>query len=99
MGRNVTQKIKEQLVVNFNIWNFDSDLGIETAANFLENIIDSTRNQTSVFVVLSAACHCECLSRGSLSIAHDSAIVAVDDRGDSFLSAVGKDVFLRSVVH
>lgn len=68
-------------------------------AYFLENLMDSSWNDSSVFEIRGGSIHSESFSSTSLSIAHDGSVIAIDDRLDNILRAVGKDVFLRGVMH
>ena len=99
MRWDAAEHVEKKFVVDLDVWNPDSDLSIETAANLRENITDCSWNKTSIFVVLSAASHCECLSSSGLTVAHDGTVYTVYDRGNCFLATILKDVFLGSVVH
>lgn len=96
---HVAEHVEQKFVIDLDIWNFDGDLSIETAAYLGENRIYCSRNETSVFVVLSAACHSESFSSRCLTVAHNCAVNSIDYSRDGLLTAVLKNVFLRGVVH
>lgn len=66
-------------IVYFDIADFDCDSLIEFSCDFMINLCDSSWNNTSVFVFSAAPSHCKCFASTSLTIAHDCAIVPLDD--------------------
>jgi hypothetical protein len=46
-----TKHVEHEFIVYFSKRDLNSDLIVETAANFAENFVDSTRNDTSIFVI------------------------------------------------
>ena len=96
--RCLSKHVKHQLIVDLDERHFDSDLIIETAADFGEDFVQCARDESSVLVVASAAGHCEGLAGTSLTIAQDGAIEAVNYFVNSLLSAVFKDVLLGGVM-
>ncbi len=99
MRWDLAEHIEKKFVINLYVWNLDSDLSVETAANLRENCVYSARNQSSVFVVLGAARHSKGFSSSSLAVAHNSAVDAIYNSGDSLLAAILKNVFLWGIVH
>mmetsp|Transcript_34163 Transcript_34163/g.42242 ORF Transcript_34163/g.42242 Transcript_34163/m.42242 type:complete len:427 (-) Transcript_34163:33-1313(-) len=92
------EHIKHELIVDLDEGNLDSDLIVETAAHFGENLVDGARNQASVLVVGRGAAHREGLACAGLTVAKDSPVEAIDDFVDGLLRAVLEDLLLRSVM-
>lgn len=67
--------------------------------NFLENLGDGSRNDSSIFEIRGSSIHSKCFSSSCLSIAHNSSIKSVRYRYHNILSAKAKQIFLRSVMH
>ena len=80
MWGHVGQHVEQELVVDFNVGDFDNDLSIETAAHLGKDVVDGAGDHTTVLVILGTSSHREGLAGASLTIAHDSAVVAVDNR-------------------
>ena len=99
MRLHIRQHVEEQLIVDLNVGNLHGDLSIETATHLRKNVIDGSRNNATVLVVLRAARHRECLTSACLTVAHNSAIITVDDRGNSLLRAILEHVLLAGIVH
>ena len=68
-------------------------------SNLGETLMDSPRNDSSVLEIGSCSIHGESFSSSSLPIAHNSAIISINDRFDNLFSAVRVNVFLRGVMH
>lgn len=68
-------------------------------SNFLENLINSSWDHTSVLEIWGWSVHCKSLTCTCLSIAHDGTIVSSSNSLDNVLCTVGKDIFLWWVVH
>lgn len=95
---NVRQHVEQQLVVDLEERNAHGDLVIVTATHFREDLIDCSRDQTTVLVVNIRSAHRKCLACSGLAVAHDRCVDAVNYRMDSFLCAEFKHVLLGRVV-
>jgi hypothetical protein len=85
--------------IHEEVWNFYSDLGVETATHLWKNCVDCSRDQTTILVVLSASCHGESFTSSSLTIAHNGTVYAVNYSGNGLLAAIFKNVLLACVMH
>jgi len=47
----LTEQVKHEFVVNFNVGDPDGEVVIELLANLAENLVNGSRNHSSVFVV------------------------------------------------
>ena len=75
-----TKHIEQKFVIDFYVRNLDSDLSIETAANFTENLVYSSRNQSTVLIICGAASHSEGFASASLAITENGTVEAINDR-------------------
>ena len=99
VSRLVNQQIPNLFIVNLKVAHFNYKIMFVVTSNFLENLIDGSRDDASIFKVWSGSIHCECLSGSSLAVANDSPVVSVGDSLDDVLGAEAEDVLLGGVVH
>lgn len=95
----VRKQIVELLIVDLKIADGDNDLLLGVGAYFLEDLVDGSRDDSSILEVGSGSIHRKSLSRSCLAVAHDRAIESVDDGLHDFLRAESENVFLRGVMH
>jgi len=69
MRRDATEQVKQKFVIDLYKRNLNSDLGVETATNLLEDFVNRAGDEASVFVISGTACHSECFSSASLTVA------------------------------
>ena len=98
VGWHRRKHVEEQFVINFEVGHFHGDLGVETAAHFLENVVDGSWNDSTVLVVLGAASHRERLAGASLAVAQDCGVVTVNYAVNCLVACVLEHRFLRGVV-
>ena len=67
-------------IIDLNVADFDCDSLIEFCSDFMINLSYGSWYNTSVLVLSATASHSESLSSTSLSIAHYSAIIPLDNR-------------------
>ena len=98
MSRNFRNQIKHQLIVYFQIRHSHTVIHFKSCFYFLEYLIDGSRNDSSVLVILRASTHSKSLARTSLSIHKDSAIKSLYYRFDNVSGAIIKYFILGSIV-
>ena len=75
-----TKHIEQKFVIDFYVRNLDSDLSIETAANFTENLVYSSGYQSTVLIICGAASHSEGFASTGLAITKNCTVEAINDR-------------------
>ena len=90
----VTKHIEHKFVIDLNEGDSHGDLIVETAANLREDGIDRTWDDAAIFVVGRVTSHREGLACTRLTIAHDGAVIAINNGVDSLLGAEFKYVLL-----
>ena len=95
---NSRNQIEHKFIINLKIRDAYCVFIIKAASNFLENLRNSSRNETSVFIVLHATAHGESFSSSCLTIYHHSSVKSVNYRAHYVSWACIKHVFLAGVM-
>jgi hypothetical protein len=84
----IRQQVIKLLVVNLKITDRNNYLIIRVRSNFLKNLMDCSRNYSTIFEIGGGSIHGESFPGTCLAVAHDSTVVTVDYRLDNVFSAV-----------
>ena len=95
---NWRNQIEHKFIVNFKVRDADCIFVIKSASNFLKDVRNCSRNETSVLIVLHASAHSECFSSSSLTINHHSTVKPVYNRANNISCASIEHVFLTRVM-
>jgi hypothetical protein len=95
----IREQVIDLLIVDLEIAYFNRELSVIMRAYFLEDLGDSSGNNSSVFEVSGWPIHSKCLSCPSLSITHHSPIISINHLLNHFLGAVRENVLLWSIMH
>lgn len=98
MRRDRGEEIKHHLVVDLDVTHSDSNRLIELGCDLMIHLSDSSWHDTSILVLSAAASHGESLASASLSIAHYSSIVPLNNTGDQLLRACLKHLVLPIII-
>ena len=94
----ITKQIPHNVIVDLNVADPNSVLLILMSANLLEQLIDGSRNDTTILEVSVGTIHWEGLTSTGLAIAHDGTVVTIGDFGYNILGAILIDIFLGGVM-
>ena len=75
------------LIVDFNVTNSDPDCLIKLLPSFIIDLLDRSRNDSLVRLVVPHAQHGVCFASTCLAVAHDSSIVPPNDTLYEFVSS------------
>jgi hypothetical protein len=98
MCRCLSNQVKHKLVIDLNIWHSHCNLLIESATNLLEDLSDSSRDQTSILIILSRPRHGKGLSSTSLSIAHHSTVISFNHSLYNISRTIVKHLLLTCIM-
>lgn len=87
------------LVVDFCIADSDCDSLVELHADLVEHLLDGAWNDTSLLEIVGETQHRECLSRTSLSITHDGAVVPSNNIRHDLCRGQIEYIILRGIEH
>ena len=86
-------------IIDFSITNPDCDRLVEFQTNLVKHLLHCPWDDTPLLVIVGKSKHGECLSWTSLSITHDSAVVASNHIGHDLCWGKVKHIILGCIEH
>ena len=71
---------------------------IKFLRNLVVDLLNSSRNDSSLLVIISQTKHCKCFTSSCLTVSHNGAIVTSDDIWDNLSSCQIIDIILSGVL-